>query len=145
MNSFAQWFWLLIWWFLFFAYLVILFQIIGDLFRDRELSGWWKAIWIIFLIVAPFLTALIYIIARGKGMADRQVKAVQQARSETDSYIREVAGKSPAEHIADAKGLLDAGTIDQSEFDQRKPRALACPDAPPGPVPHGAGPEVCLQ
>ena len=58
MDSFAQWFWLLIWWFLFFAYLVILFQIIGDLFRDHALSGWWKAVWIIFLIVVPFLTAL---------------------------------------------------------------------------------------
>ncbi|GEL98506.1 SHOCT domain-containing protein [Cellulomonas terrae] len=125
MDSFAQWFWLLIWWFLFFAYLVILFQIIGDLFRDRELSGWWKAVWIVFLIVAPFLTALIYIIARGKGMAERQVAAVQQAKSDTDSYIREVAGKSPAEHIADAKALLDAGTIDQNEFNQLKAKALA--------------------
>ena len=126
MDSFAQWFWLLIWWFLFFAYLVILFQIIGDLFRDHALSGWWKAVWIIFLIVVPFLTALIYIIARGKGMAERQLQAVQQAKSDTDSYIREVAaGKSPAEHIADAKALLDAGTIDQSEFNQLKAKALA--------------------
>ncbi|KQY22199.1 hypothetical protein ASD16_16360 [Cellulomonas sp. Root485] len=126
MDSFAQWFWLLIWWFLFFAYLVILFQIIGDLFRDSALSGWWKAVWIIFLIVVPFLTALIYIIARGKGMAERQLQAVQQAKSDTDSYIREVAaGKSPAEHIADAKALLDAGTIDQSEFNQLKAKALA--------------------
>jgi len=126
MDSFAQWFWLLIWWFLFFAYLVILFQIIGDLFRDHALSGWWKAVWIIFLIVVPFLTALIYIIARGKGMAERQLQAVQQAKSDTDSYIREVAaGKSPAEHIADAKALLDAGTIDQNEFAQLKAKALA--------------------
>lgn len=125
MDSFAQWFWLLIWWFLFFAYLVILFQIIGDLFRDHALSGWWKAVWIIFLIALPFLTALVYIIARGKGMAERQVQAVQQAKSDTDSYIREVAGKSPAEHIADAKALLDAGTIDQNEFNQLKAKALA--------------------
>ena len=126
MDSFAQWFWLLIWWFLFFAYLVILFQIIGDLFRDHELSGWWKALWIIGLIAVPFLIALIYIIARGKGMAERQLQAVQQAKSDTDSYIREVAaGKSPAEHIADAKALLDAGTIDQSEFNQLKAKALA--------------------
>lgn len=125
MDSFAQWFWLLIWWFLFFAYLVILFQIIGDLFRDRALSGWWKAVWIVFLIAVPFLTALIYIIARGNGMAERQLQAVQQAKSDTDSYIREVAGKSPAEHIADAKALLDAGTIDQNEFNQLKAKALA--------------------
>ncbi|MEZ0446257.1 SHOCT domain-containing protein [Cellulomonas sp. ICMP 17802] len=126
MNSFAQWFWLLIWWFLFFAYLVILFQILGDLFRDRELSGWWKALWIIALIAVPFLTALIYVIARGRGMSERQMAAVQQAKSDTDSYIREVAaGKSPAEHIADAKALLDAGTIDQAEFAQLKAKALA--------------------
>jgi len=126
MNSFAQWFWLLIWWFLFFAYLVILFQIIGDLFRDHELSGWWKALWIIGLIVMPFLIALIYVIARGRGMAERQVKAVQQAKSDTDSYIREVAaGKSPAEHIAEAKALLDAGTIDETEYAQLKAKALA--------------------
>ena len=126
MDSFAQWFWLLIWWFLFFAYLVILFQIIGDLFRDHELSGWWKALWIIGLIAVPFLIALIYIIARGKGMAERQLQAVQQAKSDTDSYIREVAaGKSPAEHITEAKALLDAGTIDQNEFAQLKAKALA--------------------
>jgi len=125
MNSFAQWFWLLIWWFLFFAYLVILFQIIGDLFRDHALSGWWKAVWIVFLIILPFLTALIYVIARGKGMAERQVKAVQQAKSDTDTYIREVAGKSPAEHIADAKALLDAGTINEAEYAQLKAKALA--------------------
>ena len=105
-----SWFWLLVYWFLFFAYLVILFQILGDLFRDRDLervvrrpsgSSAWSSL--------PFLTALIYVIARGKGMAERQMQAVQQARSDTDSYIREVAGKSPAEHIADAKALLDAG------------------------------------
>ena len=125
MDSFAQWFWLLIWWFLFFAYLVILFQILGDLFRDHELSGWWKAVWIVGLVIFPFLTALIYVIARGKGMAERQVQAVQQAKTETDSYIREVAGKSPAEHIADAKALLDAGTINQDEFAQLKAKALA--------------------
>jgi len=127
MNSFAQWFWLLIWWFLFFAYLVILFQIIGDLFRDHELSGWWKALWIIGLIVMPFLVALIYVIARGKGMAERQVQAVQQAKSDTDTYIREVASssKSPAEHIAEAKALLDAGTINEAEYAQLKAKALA--------------------
>ena len=127
MNTLGQWIWMLVWFFLFFVYLVILFQIIGDLFRDHALSGWWKAVWIIFLIVVPFLTALIYVIARGRGMAERQVKAVQQARSDTDTYIREVASssKSPAEHIADAKALLDAGTIDEAEYAQLKAKALA--------------------
>lgn len=126
MNSFAQWFWLLIWWFLFFAYLVILFQIIGDLFRDHALSGWLKALWIIGLIVLPFLVALIYVIARGKGMAERQLAAVQQAKTETDAYIRDVASaKSPADHIADAKQLLDSGAIDADEYAALKAKALA--------------------
>ncbi|WP_421735459.1 hypothetical protein [Cellulomonas sp.] len=125
MNSFLDWFWLLVYWFLFFAYLVILFQILGDLFRDRDLGGFAKAVWIIALVFLPFLTALVYVIARGKGMAERQLEAVQQAKSDTDSYIRQVSGKSPAENIADAKALLDAGTIDAGEFATLKAKALA--------------------
>lgn len=125
MDSFWDWFWLLVWWFLFFAYLIVLFQIIGDLFRDRALSGWWKAVWVVFLIIFPFLTALVYLIARGNGMAERQLQAVQRAKVETDAYIREVATKSPAEHIADAKALLDQGVISQAEFDTLKAKALA--------------------
>ena len=124
-NSFWDFFWFIISFFLLMAYLMVLFQIIGDLFRDHALSGWWKALWIIGLIAVPFLVALIYIIARGRGMAERQMQAVQQAKADTDTYIREVAGKSPAEHIADAKALLDAGTIDQNEFAQLKAKALA--------------------
>ncbi len=103
----------------------ILFHIIGDLFRDHELSGWWKAFWIIALIFLPFLTALIYIIARGKGMTERQMAAMRQAKSDTDQYIRQVAGKSATEHIADAKALLDNGTINQDEFQHLKTKALA--------------------
>jgi hypothetical protein len=125
MDSFLDWFWLLVYWFLFFAYLVILFQILGDLFRDRHLGGFAKAVWIVALVFVPFLTALIYVIARGKGMAERQMEAVQKAKADTDSYIRDVAGKSPAEHIADAKALLDAGTIDAGEFATLKAKALA--------------------
>ena len=66
MNSFSDWFWLLIWTFVFVCYLMVLFQIIIDLFRDKDLSGWWKALWIIFLIIFPFLAALVYLIARGR-------------------------------------------------------------------------------
>ena len=72
---------------------MILFQIIGDLFRDKELSGWLKALWIVALIVVPFLTALIYLIARGRGMAERQAGEVQRAQAATDSYIKQVAGQ----------------------------------------------------
>jgi hypothetical protein len=123
--TFWNWVELLIWWFLFFAYLVILFQILSDLFRDHQLSGWWKAVWIIFLIIFPFLTALVYVIARGRGMAERGQAAAIQAKHDTDSYIRGVAGKSPADQIADAKALLDSGVIDANEFAQLKAKALA--------------------
>jgi ABC-type multidrug transport system fused ATPase/permease subunit len=124
--NFGDFFWLLIWTFFFVFYLMILFQIIGDLFRDRDLSGWWKALWIIALIIFPFLSALIYLIARGRGMAERQAGAVQSAQAQTDSYIREVAGHgNPADQIATAKTLLDDGTISQAEFDRLKAAALA--------------------
>ncbi|WP_421740215.1 SHOCT domain-containing protein [Cellulomonas sp.] len=125
MDTFAQWFWLMVWWFLFFAYLVILFQIIGDLFRDKELSGWLKAVWMIALVFLPFLTAFIYVVSRGRSMAERQTAAMVQAKEDTDTYIRGVAGKSPASQISDAKALLDQGAIDEQEFATLKARALA--------------------
>ena len=127
MNSFWDFFWLLVWTFFFVMYLIILFQIIGDLFRDKDLSGWWKALWIIFLIIFPFLAALIYLVARGKGMAERHAGEMRQAQSATDQYIKSVAsqGSSPADQIALAKGLLDSGAINQQEFDQLKQKALA--------------------
>jgi hypothetical protein len=130
MENFWSVIWVVIWSFVFVAYLFVLFYILTDLFRDRELSGWFKAIWIVALIFVPYLTALVYIIARGRGMSERQVAAAREARSETDAYIKHVAatsggGKSPAEHISDAKALLDSGTINQAEFNQLKAKALA--------------------
>ena len=125
MNTLGQWIWMLVWFTLFFIYLVILFQIIGDLFRDHALSGWWKAVWIIGLVFMPYLVALIYLIARGRSMAERQRGAYVQARADTDTYIRSVAGKSPADHITDAKALLDSGAIDADEFATLKAKALA--------------------
>jgi hypothetical protein len=117
--------WLILSTFVFVAYLLVLFHIVVDLFRDSDLGGFSKAVWIIGLIFLPFLTALAYIIFRGGGMADRQRAAMQRAKSDTDAYIRGVAGKSPAEQIADAKALLDAGTINQDEFAKLKAKALA--------------------
>jgi len=111
--------------FFFVAYLIVLFHVVIDLFRDAELGGVSKVIWLLGLIFLPVLTALIYILARGRGMAERQRAAMQRAKSDTDAYIREVAGKSPADQIADAKALLDAGTINQEEFARLKAKALA--------------------
>lgn len=122
-------FWDLIWWFLtifiFVAYLFALFAIIGDLFRDRKLNGWAKAIWIFFLIFFPIITALIYLIARGRSMGERQVAAAQQYKAAQDDYIKQVAGTSPADQIAQAKSLLDSGAISPAEYEALKAKALA--------------------
>lgn len=127
--NFWQSFWDIIWWFLwafvFISYLFALFAVIADLFRDQKLNGWWKAVWIIFLIFVPFLTVLIYLIARGNGMAERSAKEARQVQSATDDYIRDVAGSSPSDEIAKAKSLLDAGTITPEEFASIKAHALS--------------------
>ncbi|MDL9998934.1 SHOCT domain-containing protein [Variovorax sp. J22P240] len=107
------------------AYLFVLFQIVVDMFRDPDLGGGSKVLWLVGLIFLPGLTAIVYIVARGRGMAERQRASMQRAKSDTDAYIRQVAGKSPAEQITDAKALLDAGTISQDEFAKLKAKALA--------------------
>jgi len=124
MDNFWDMVWLMISTFFFVAYLIIMFQIVVDLFRDHELGGGSKVLWVIGLIFIPVLTAIIYIIARGKGMAARQHATMQRAKTDTEQYIREVAGKTPAQQIGDAKALLDAGTINQAEFDKLKAKAL---------------------
>jgi type VI protein secretion system component VasK len=113
------------WVYVFFAYLMVLFSIVGDLFRDKSLNGFFKAVWILFLVFVPFVTALVYLIARGRGMSERSSAAASKARQETDSYIRTVASTaSPSDEIAKAKALLDSGSITQTEFDGLKARAL---------------------
>jgi ABC-type multidrug transport system fused ATPase/permease subunit len=125
MSNFWDMVWLMISTFFFVAYLIIMFQIVVDLFRDQDLGGGSKVLWVIGLIFVPVLTAIIYIIARGKGMAARQQASLQKAKAETETYIKEVAGKSPAQHIAEAKALLDGGTINQAEFEKLKAKALS--------------------
>ena len=127
MDSFWDLFWWFFWVYVFIAYLMVLFSIVVDIFRDHSMNGWLKAVWIIFLVFVPFLTALVYLIARGKGMAERSGREVQQVRTEQDAYIRNVAGasSSSSDEIAKAKALLDAGTISQGEFDTIKAKALA--------------------
>jgi len=125
MSNFWDVVWLMISTFFFVAYLIIMFQIVVDLFRDQELGGGSKVLWMIGLIFVPVLTAIIYIIARGSGMATRQRASLQRAKSDTDAYIKDVAGRSPAAEIAEAKALFDAGTINQAEFDKLKAKALS--------------------
>jgi hypothetical protein len=124
--GFWDFFWLLICGYFLFAYLMLLFHVFADLFRDRHLGGFTKGLWGLGLIVAPLLGVLVYLIVRGRGMAERQTGAARQARAETDEYIHSVAGtSSSSDEIASAKGLLDDGTITQSEFDRLKVKALA--------------------
>lgn len=127
MNSFSDFFWLLVWAFVFGCYIIVLFQVVVDLFRDQDLSGWWKAIWIIFLIIVPFLSVLIYVIARGRGMAERRQDALGGGRREEEAYVPPPIMKidNPAGQIASAQQLLDHGAINQAEFDQLKQKALA--------------------
>jgi len=125
MSNFWDLIWLIFSTFLFVAYLIILFHIVVDVFRDSELGGMAKVLWIIGLIFVPMLTAIIYILVRGNGMAARTQENARRAKSDADAYIKSVAGRSPAAEIADAKALLDSGTINQEEFARLKAKALA--------------------
>jgi predicted PurR-regulated permease PerM len=124
--SFLSFLWDVLVIFCFIVLLMILFQILVDLFRDHTISGWEKTGWIILIIILPFLGMFIYLIARGKGMAERNQKSAVAMQKQQDDYIKQVAGgQSPTEQIAHAKELLDAGTISQADFDALKAKALA--------------------
>ena len=114
---------------IFFAWVIwfwLLITIFADLFRRRDIGGGKKALWVIFVIIIPFIGVLVYLIAESNGMADRQAELQQQAKSQTDEYIKTVAESSdPAGQIAQAKQLLDSGAINQQEFDALKQKALA--------------------
>ena len=113
--------------FLFFAWFMCLFWILGDIFRSTDLGGGGKTLWVIFVILIPWLGILVYLIARGKGMQQRQLDQATQMQAAQADYITSVAGSggSAADQITSAKGLLDAGTITQAEFDALKAKALA--------------------
>ncbi|MBN8883587.1 MAG: SHOCT domain-containing protein [Salana multivorans] len=110
--------------FLLLAWFYILWIIISDLFSDRAVSGWAKALWIVFVIFFPFLGSLVYLIARGGGMAERRAAQVQAAQNQFNDYIRQQAGTGSASELLDAKKLLDDGTITQAEFDRIKARVV---------------------
>jgi hypothetical protein len=115
------------WFFIWIAALMVWFRCLFDLFRDKSLSGWAKAGWSVLLIFVPWVGALIYLIARGRSMTERQMAEVAEMKAAQDQYIQEVAGTkaNPASQIADAKSLLDSGAINQTEFDALKAKALA--------------------
>jgi hypothetical protein len=111
--------------FLFVVWIWILFTIITDLFRDHEMSGWGKAIWLLFLVFIPFLTGLVYLIVRGSGMRDRAIKAQTDAKKHFDEYVREQAATSPADELHKLNDLREKGALSQEEFDQAKAKLLA--------------------
>jgi len=110
--AWIAWFWLLI-------------AVFADIFRRHDASGFKKVVWMVFVIVLPFLGVFAYMIANNQGMTERNVKSAQASKAETDAYIRSAAHAGPAEEIERAKGLLDSGAIDQGEFAAIKQKALA--------------------
>ncbi|MEU0315115.1 PLDc N-terminal domain-containing protein [Nocardioides sp. NPDC006273] len=119
-----------LWIFIWVAALMVWIRCIFDLFGDTSLSGWAKAGWAVLLVLLPWVGAVIYLIARGRSMNERQRAKAEELEAAQADYIKKVAGgpaapASPADQIASAKALLDAGTIDQGEFDALKAKALA--------------------
>lgn len=120
--------WSFVWFTLFFIWIWLLITVFGDIFRSDDMGGFAKAIWIIFVIVVPYFGVFIYLIARGKGMAERNVKAIQEQQDAQRAYIQSVAGAStasPAEEIARLTDLRDKGAITEDEFQSLKAKALA--------------------
>jgi hypothetical protein len=113
----AEFFLLVIW-------IWILFTIITDLFRDHGLSGWWKAVWILFLVFIPFLAALVYLVARGDGMRDRTIKAQAEAKKHFDEYVQTQAGASPADELHKLNELREKGALTDAEFASAKAKLL---------------------
>ncbi len=119
-------FWTMLIFFAFVVWIWILITVFVDLFRRRDASGWVKVGWIIFIVILPYLGVFVYLIAQHKGMTERAIEQQQQTQAQLDTYVRSVAGDSdPASQIANAKKLLDAGTITNEEFESLKSKALA--------------------
>jgi hypothetical protein len=114
------------WFMLLFAWIMLLFHIIGDIFRDRELGGWAKALWCIFIIFLPWLGVLVYLIARGNSMTQRSVEAARQNEESMRAYVRDAAGSAgPADELRKLAELRDSGAITPEDYEQAKAKVLA--------------------
>jgi chemotaxis signal transduction protein len=123
---FLEVFWTMLIFFAFVIWIWLLITVFMDLFRRHDTSGFAKVAWIIIIVVLPYLGVFVYLIAEHKGMTERAIQQQQAAQQQMDEYVQSVAGKTdPAQQIAKAKQLLDAGAISQTEFDQIKQKALA--------------------
>jgi hypothetical protein len=123
----GQVFWSMLWFFLFFIWIWLLITVFADIFRSEDLSGWGKALWSIFVIVAPYLGVFVYLIARGGKMHQRDVAAAQANEAARQQYIRNVATSdgSPADELTRLAELRDRGVLSEAEFEQLKARTLA--------------------
>lgn len=118
-------FWAMLWFFLFIAWIWVLISVIADIFRSDDLSGWAKGLWVLFVIVLPWLGVLVYLIARGHGMAERSMASAAAAEQAQRDYIQSVAGSSSADELAKLAQLRDSGVISDSEFQAQKAKLLA--------------------
>lgn len=123
--SFWESIWLVFVIFLFMTYLMLLFSIIVDIVRNKDTSGVMKAVWFILLFFFPFVSALVYLIVNGDGMAKRSIKEQVDAKDSFDSYVRQVSGGGAASELAKASELLSSGAITQAEFDALKAKILS--------------------
>ncbi len=116
--------WSMVIFFLWVSWFMLLFHIVGDIFRRRDIGGGGKTLWLIFVLFLPFLGTFVYLIANSNEMAQRSMDQAAAQKGQMDDYVRSVAGGSASE-IEKAKGLLDSGAITQAEFDSIKAKALA--------------------
>jgi hypothetical protein len=118
--------WTMVIFFIWIAWFMLLFRIIGDVFRRHDIGGGMKVLWLVFVILLPFLGVFVYLIAESNGMAQRDLERAQASKEQFDAYVRDTASSGgPAAEIDKAKSLLDSGAISQSEFDVLKQKALA--------------------
>jgi hypothetical protein len=121
-------FWSMLWFFLWFAWIMLLFRTIGDIFRSSDLGGWGKALWTIFVVVAPFLGVFVYLIARGHSMSDRDIEQARAQQAAFTSYVKDAAGSGgggTADELSKLADLKSQGVITDAEFEQQKTRLLA--------------------
>lgn len=124
LTSIWDFIWFMFWLYVVIAFLGVLFSVFADLFRDKDLSGWLKAVWMVFLVFLPVLSTLVYLVARGNGMAVRHQKQAEIRQGAQAAYFRSLAGTSVSDEIRTARELLDAGSITSEEYELIKTRAL---------------------
>jgi hypothetical protein len=119
-------FWTMFWFFIWILWFILLFRVFGDMFRSRDMSGWAKAVWLIFVILVPFLGVFVYLIAHGNAMSQRDAEQAQARQQAFDSYVQDVASTGgSADELTKLADLKDRGVISDAEFQQQKAKILA--------------------